>query len=91
MYSQEPEQTDQQRVMPPVASTVAFALNTVELFNSFSEPNTPSTAIQTTYSHDETDDFVTVTYSFQGPEASIGTERRSIELSPHFQSACPPQ
>ena len=65
--------------------------NTVELFNSFSDPNTESTSIQTTYSHDETNDFVTVTYSFQGPEASIGKERRSIELSPHFQSACPPQ
>ena len=65
--------------------------NTVELFNGFSEPSTESTAIQTTYSHNETNDFVIVTYSFQGPEASIGTERRSIELSPHFQSACPPQ
>ena len=65
--------------------------NTVQLFHSFGDPSTESTAIQTTYSHDTTNNFVIVTYSFQGPEASIATERRSIELSPHFQSACPPQ
>ena len=65
--------------------------NTVELFNSFREPNTSRTLINTTYSHDSGNDFVVVTYSFQGPEANIGTEQRSIELSPHFQSSCPPQ
>ena len=65
--------------------------NTIQVFNSFREPNTSRTLINTTYSHDSGSDFVVVTYSFQGPEASIGTERRSIELSPHFQSACPPQ
>ena len=55
------------------------------------EPDTSRTLINTTYSHDSGNDFVLVTYSFQGPEANIGTEQRSIELSPHFQSSCPPQ
>ena len=65
--------------------------NTVQLFNSFSDPSTENTATQTTYFHDVTNNFLIFTYSSQGREATVATERRSIKLRPHFQSTGPPQ
>ena len=46
--------------------------------------------INTNYNYDEDKSIVIVTYTFEAPEASIGIEKRFLELSPNFQSECTP-
>ena len=62
----------------------------VRLFNSFKNPNGGKTAITTTYDFDDDRAVVIVNYSFEAPETNVGKEKRSLELSPNFQSYCTP-
>ena len=64
--------------------------NSTQLFTAFDNPGTRETDIQTSYEFDEDSAIVTVKYTFEAPESNIGTESRSLELSPNFQSCCTP-
>ena len=64
--------------------------NSTQLFTAFDNPGTRETDIQTSYEFDEDSAIVTVKYTFEAPESNIGTESRSLELSPNFQSYCTP-
>ena len=69
----------------------------LQLFPSFPEPGRDmnddviNKAIkETVYSYDEDKAIVTITYTFEAPEENVGIEKRVLELSPNFQSACTP-
>ena len=70
----------------------------IQLFPSFTEPGRDIEGavintiinIDTEYFYNEDKAIVRVTYTFEAPEANVGTEKRILELSPNFQSACTP-
>jgi Tfp pilus assembly protein PilV len=69
----------------------------LQLFPSFPDPGRDLNDVilneaikETDYSYDEDKAIVTITYTFEAPEANVGLEKRILELSPNFQSACTP-
>ena len=69
----------------------------IQLFPSFPDPGRDLNDVilneaikETVYSYDEDKAIVTITYTFEAPEANVGLEKRILELSPNFQSASTP-
>ena len=67
-------------------STTDFA----QLFDSFNDPEAGKISIKTTYKYDNDKSVAIIEYAFEAPENNIEEERRSLELSPNFQSYCTP-
>jgi len=64
--------------------------DSIQLFDSFNDPKGSKISINTTYNYDNDKSIVIVEYTFEAPESNIREEKRSLELSPNFQSYCTP-
>jgi type II secretory pathway pseudopilin PulG len=62
----------------------------VQLVPAFEDPSITTSAIDTNYLHDNDKAILQIRYSFEAPESNIGIETRELQLSPNFQSYCPP-
>ena len=64
--------------------------NSIQLLPRFEDPSIEGTIIDTNYIHDNDKAILQVLYEFEAPESNIGNEIRELQLSPNFQSYCPP-
>ena len=71
-------------------STEDSVPNSVQLFDGFNDPEAGKISIKTTYKYDNDKSVAIIEYTFEAPENNIEEERRSLELSPNFQSYCTP-
>ena len=81
---------EQQGYINAIDWQIEAEADSYQLFDSFVDPSGGNTSINTSYNFDNDRAVVVITYSFEGPETNIGTEERSLELSPNFQSYCTP-
>ena len=64
--------------------------SSVQLFPAFEDPSIKTTAIDTEYIPIPNKAILNVRYEFKAPESNVGKETRELQLSPNFQSYCPP-